>query len=481
MFVGLLCTKYLAIHGTYLSFYYSIDTASYRACGWLRHVTHMTESYVPHTNSQVMSRKCLSHGTRMTEACALHELTSRVTQITESCQIYDCAISLTRTQTFSLSMTTAKPCSGTHTNSSSHKDISQPCHAHELRHTYEWVTASSPSDITHTDSDTHTNLSRRKKYLGYVTHTNWDLESLHNHSQTLLWSCHSQCRLCCRVLWCVAVCCNVLQRVAACCSVLHAVRYTMLSSCNSQWRLSVCVCAGGFCLFVWVFCTGVEVCLCVCVYTHEHIHKHTSNTAPRTQKGGEKKLNSTTQVWRTDPKANLKKKRIPQARRHEPKSDLHAQLLGPLFALSIPVSIMSAIVLLFLRDQCIVLYNTKSICRSIICYSCFQSLHPLCQLLCCCFYEINVIYYITWDQSVDALCVIRATGWRRPIGCLISCITFRKLATNYRALVRKMTYIDRASYDSTPLCITSSTHHVIVLWYPIIWDQSLDPLWDGYG
>ena len=31
------------------------------------------------------------------------------------------------------------------------------------------------------------------------------------------------------------------------------------------------------------------------------------------------------------------------------------------------------------------------------------------------------------------------TGWRRPIGCLISCITFRKLATNYKALLRKMT------------------------------------------
>ena len=46
------------------------------------------------------------------------------------------------------------------------------------------------------------------------------------------------------------------------------------------------------------------------------------------------------------------------------------------------------------------------------------------------------------------------TGWRRPIGCLISWITFRKLATNYRALLRKMTYKDKASYDSTPPCTT---------------------------
>ena len=41
---------------------------------------------------------------------------------------------------------------------------------------------------------------------------------------------------------------------------------------------------------------------------------------------------------------------------------------------------------------------------------------------------------------------------RRPIGCPISCITFCKLATNYRALLRKMTYKDKASYESVPPC-----------------------------
>ena len=46
-----------------------------------------------------------------------------------------------------------------------------------------------------------------------------------------------------------------------------------------------------------------------------------------------------------------------------------------------------------------------------------------------------------------------ATGWRRPIACLISWITFRKLATNYRALLREMTYKDKASYGSSPPCI----------------------------
>jgi len=39
----------------------------------------------------------------------------------------------------------------------------------------------------------------------------------------------------------------------------------------------------------------------------------------------------------------------------------------------------------------------------------------------------------------------RNTGWRRPIGCLISWIIFIERATNYRALWRKMTFKDKAS------------------------------------
>ena len=44
------------------------------------------------------------------------------------------------------------------------------------------------------------------------------------------------------------------------------------------------------------------------------------------------------------------------------------------------------------------------------------------------------------------------TGWRRTIGCLALQVAFRKRATNYRALLRKMTYKDKASYGSAPPC-----------------------------
>ena len=42
------------------------------------------------------------------------------------------------------------------------------------------------------------------------------------------------------------------------------------------------------------------------------------------------------------------------------------------------------------------------------------------------------------------------TGWQRPIGCLKVQVIFRKRATNYKALLRKMTFKDKASYGSSP-------------------------------
>ena len=55
------------------------------------------------------------------------------------------------------------------------------------------------------------------------------------------------------------------------------------------------------------------------------------------------------------------------------------------------------------------------------------------------------------------------TGWRRPIGCLKLQVTFRNRATNYRALLQKMTYKDKASYGSwlpcIKVCAISSIHN----------------------
>ena len=56
------------------------------------------------------------------------------------------------------------------------------------------------------------------------------------------------------------------------------------------------------------------------------------------------------------------------------------------------------------------------------------------------------------------------TGWRRLIGCLKLQVIFRKRATNYRALLRKMTYEDMASYDSTPPWIYSGYMLMLQTW-----------------
>jgi len=45
------------------------------------------------------------------------------------------------------------------------------------------------------------------------------------------------------------------------------------------------------------------------------------------------------------------------------------------------------------------------------------------------------------------------TERRRLVGCLELQVVFRKRATNYRALLRKMTYEDKVSYESAPPCM----------------------------
>jgi len=58
------------------------------------------------------------------------------------------------------------------------------------------------------------------------------------------------------------------------------------------------------------------------------------------------------------------------------------------------------------------------------------------------------------------------TGWRRLIGCLNLQVIFRKRATNYRALWRKMTYKDKASYGSSPPCIRLCARIVTCVFLP---------------
>ena len=62
------------------------------------------------------------------------------------------------------------------------------------------------------------------------------------------------------------------------------------------------------------------------------------------------------------------------------------------------------------------------------------------------------------------------TGWRRLIGSPKLQIIFHKRATRYRALLLKMTYKDKGSYESSPPC----TIHVCQVYIPIC-------IWGGYN
>jgi hypothetical protein len=67
-------------------------------------------------------------------------------------------------------------------------------------------------------------------------------------------------------------------------------------------------------------------------------------------------------------------------------------------------------------------------------------------------YKIDHCLSLSLSLPVGLSC-IWSIGWRRPIGCLKLQVIFRKRATNYRALLRKMTCKDKASYESSPLSI----------------------------
>jgi len=58
--------------------------------------------------------------------------------------------------------------------------------------------------------------------------------------------------------------------------------------------------------------------------------------------------------------------------------------------------------------------------------------------------------------SIHNLHTIGITGWRRCIGCLSFQVSLRKRATNYRALLQKMTCKDKASYESSAPCVQKS-------------------------
>jgi len=55
-----------------------------------------------------------------------------------------------------------------------------------------------------------------------------------------------------------------------------------------------------------------------------------------------------------------------------------------------------------------------------------------------------------WKCVLQCVCCRVVISWSRLVQCLISWVVFRKLATNYRALLQEMIYKVKAPYGSLP-------------------------------
>ena len=53
-------------------------------------------------------------------------------------------------------------------------------------------------------------------------------------------------------------------------------------------------------------------------------------------------------------------------------------------------------------------------------------------------------------ERTKLLYMCEDTQWRGCVGCIMLQVSVRKRATNYRALMQKMTYTDKVSYTSLP-------------------------------
>ena len=90
-------------------------------------------------------------------------------------------------------------------------------------------------------------------------------------------------------------------------------------------------------------------------------------------------------------------------------------------------------------------HTSCSVCRSMCCSVCCSVCCGVCRSVCCSMMHLMCIYICIYIHLAH-------TGWRRLMGSPKLQITFHKRATKYRSLLRKMTYKDKGSYESSPPC-----------------------------
>ena len=101
--------------------------------------------------------------------------------------------------------------------------------------------------------------------------------------------------------------------------------------------------------------------------------------------------------------------------------------------------------------------------------------YAVCELYCvlcvnCIMYYVCIVLCIMYKDNIVWIGFETGTGWRRLIGSPKLQIIFHQRATKYRALLRKMTYKDKGSYESSPPCTTTCMYMFLktcMCMYPI--------------
>ena len=81
------------------------------------------------------------------------------------------------------------------------------------------------------------------------------------------------------------------------------------------------------------------------------------------------------------------------------------------------------------------------------------------------------------DWSARQISVYVGTGWRRLTGSPKLQIILYKRATKYRSLLRKMTYKDKGSYESSPPCIDWDIKRICISKLRLQGSQNMDAIW----
>jgi len=75
-----------------------------------------------------------------------------------------------------------------------------------------------------------------------------------------------------------------------------------------------------------------------------------------------------------------------------------------------------------------------------------------------CVFQYNI--FVCWGISETQYRM--STGWRKHIGSPKLQIIFHKRATKYRSILRKLTYKDMGSYESSPPCSLDTRYHTVL-------------------